>query len=127
MPVQVQRLQDDRRARRVLGGDAIDADRAREAARAPGDVARVRARRQLGAVLDEPERRAADRRVADELLDVARGQDAVEAAGLVTGDDERPALPVLGEEDVRRDGLEREPERAGRLRRDWEGGGRRGG
>jgi hypothetical protein len=51
------------------------------------------------------------------VLDVGARQHGVEAPGLAAaGDDERPALPVLGAEGGGRDGLERQPERVGRLR-----------
>jgi hypothetical protein len=58
-PVQVQRLQHDRRPARVLIGDARDVGDAGEARRPPRDVVGVARRRQRRAVADEPEGRRA--------------------------------------------------------------------
>ena len=98
MPVHVERLEDDRRAGLPLGEDARNVGGARER-RAPRDVVACTSPTiELAALLHQPERRVANRGRADEPLDVGLGEQVVEATRLVPRDDERPPLPVLGEE-----------------------------
>jgi hypothetical protein len=108
VPMQVQRLQDDRRARGVLLRHTVDEHGAREAARAPGDVRRVGRWRELRTVLDEPEGGHADRAVADDPFDVRVAEHGVEAPSRSALDMQRPALGVLVEELGCGDGIERE-------------------
>ena len=109
-PVHVQRLEDDRRARLPLGEDAGDVHRLREGG-PPGDVGGVGADVELPTLAHQPESGIADRRGADQPLDVGLGEEVVEAARLVPRDDERPLLPMLGEERVGGDGVEAARER----------------
>ena len=109
-PVDVQRLEDDRGAGLPLRDDAPDVRGLRER-RAPRHVLRVGAQVELSALADESERRVADRRRADEPLDVSLREEVVEAARLAAGDDERLPLPVLREERLGADGIEAALER----------------
>ena len=109
-PVHVQRLEDDGGARLPLGEDAGDVHRLREGG-PPGDVGGVGADVELPTLAHQPESGIADRRGADQLLDVGLGEEVVEAARLVPRDDERPLLPMLGEERVGGDGVEAARER----------------
>src|SRR6185503_8006163 len=69
MPVDVERLQDDRGARLPLGDHAGDVRGASERG-SPRDVRRIGADGYLAALSDEPESRVPDRGGADEALDV---------------------------------------------------------
>jgi hypothetical protein len=97
-PVQVQPLEHDRRAALPFGEHAIDVEGPGEARGTPGDVCRVVADGELLARLDEPEAREAQPARRDQALDLGLGEEVVVAPRLVARDDERPALPVLGEE-----------------------------
>jgi hypothetical protein len=58
----------------------------------------VVARRELLAGLDQPKAGDAEAARGDQALDLPLGEEVVVPARLVASDDERPALPVLGEE-----------------------------
>jgi hypothetical protein len=97
-PVKVQPLEHNRRAALPFGEHAINVGDPGEAGGPPGDVRRVVADGELLARLDEPEAREAQPARRDEALDLGLGEEVVVASRLVARDDERPALPVLGEE-----------------------------
>ncbi|MEX2464770.1 MAG: hypothetical protein WD428_02725 [Gaiellaceae bacterium] len=94
----MQALEDDRGAGFELGHDSVDLGRPREGRRPPGDVDGVVVEPDLRALLDETEGGEADSRRADEPLDVRLGEERVEAARLLPGDDERLLLPVPAQE-----------------------------
>src|SRR5918995_5100491 len=112
-PMQMQALEHDRGAALPLGEHAIDVRRAGEAAGAPRDFRRVVADGELLVRLDEPESREAQPARRDEALDLGLREEVVVAPGLVALDNERPALPVLGEELALADRLDAAPEGAG--------------
>src|SRR5919108_3999227 len=78
----------ERRAKGIEPGDDVDADR---------EVQRV-ARRQLLPGLDEPKGGVAQTARGDDVLQLLFGEKVVVAPRLVSLNDERPALPVVGEE-----------------------------
>jgi hypothetical protein len=98
LPVQMQALEDDRGAGFELGENAVDIGRTGERLRPPGDVAGVVVEADLCAFLDKTEGREANTRRADEPLDIRLGEERVETAPLLPGDDERLLLPVPAEE-----------------------------
>jgi hypothetical protein len=98
LPVQVEALEHDRGAGFELGQNPVDVGRAGERLRPPGDVDGVVVEADLRALLDEAEGRKANPCRADEPLDVRLGEERVEAAPLLPGDDERLLLPVPAEE-----------------------------
>jgi hypothetical protein len=106
LPVQVQPLEDDRRARFKVAEDAVDVRGRAEGSRAPGNVDRVVVQLDPLALLDQPEGGVTDSARADQPLDVCLGEERIESARLSTGDDERLLLPVLGEKFLGRDGLD---------------------
>ncbi|MGH3063670.1 MAG: hypothetical protein ACRDMK_04965 [Gaiellaceae bacterium] len=81
-----------------FGEHAIDVGGPGKAGGTPRDVRRVVADGELLARLDEPEAREAQPARRDQALDLGLGEEVVVASRLVVRDDERPALPVLGEE-----------------------------
>jgi hypothetical protein len=92
--VQVQRLEDDRRARRKLPRYPFDVGGACEGPRSPRQLGRVVARVELRVGLDEAEGRKAKRARADETLDVRLGEQVVVPSRFASGDVERLVLEV---------------------------------
>jgi hypothetical protein len=103
----VERLEHDRRAAFELLEDPVDVGRPGERRRPPAEVDGVVADLDPLALLDETEGRVADPRRADEPLDIRLREEAVEARRLAARDDERLSLPMLGEELLGRDRLDR--------------------
>src|SRR5262245_44509831 len=99
MPVDVESLEDDRRARLLLGESSRKVDGARER-RPPGDVPRVGPGAELAPLTNEPKGGMPDGGRAHEPLDVCFRQEVVEPPRLVARHDERAALPMLREEGV---------------------------
>jgi hypothetical protein len=97
-PREVQPLEDERGACLELGEDAADVGRPVEGCGPPRDAGRVRAELELRPCLDEAEAGVAKAARADEPLDVRDGEEVVETAALRARNDERLLLPVLGEE-----------------------------
>jgi len=100
--VDVQSLQDDRRAAHELSGDALDPSGAGEGRRLPRDVLGVVAERELLAFLDEAESRIAKAAVRGAALDLFDREEVAEAPLLVARNEEGPFLPVLAEKPVGR-------------------------
>jgi hypothetical protein len=106
-PGEVQPLEDERRPRLELREDAADVRGPAERRRPPGDALRVGVDVEFRAGLDEAKRGVAKAARAEKPLDVGGGEEVVETAFLGAGDDERLLLPVLGEEVLGRDRLDR--------------------
>ena len=104
--LQLEGLEDDRRAALELGRDALDAGRPREWLRRPRDVLRVVGEDDLLALLDDPESRPAQASVRDAPLDFGDREEVVKAPLLVTRDEEGLLLPIIVEEAIRLDGLD---------------------
>ena len=103
----LQGLEDDRRATLEFRRDALDARRPREWLRRPRDVLRVVGEDDLLALLDDAERRPAQATFGDAPLDLRDRKQVVEAPLLVARDEEGLLLPILVEEAIRLDGLDR--------------------
>jgi hypothetical protein len=97
-------LEDDRRAPLKLRRDTLDAGRPREGLRRPRNVLRIVGEDDLLALLDDAERRPAQPAFRDPPLDLCDREQVVKAPLLVTRDEEGLVLPVLVEEAIRLDG-----------------------
>jgi hypothetical protein len=102
--VDVQCLEDDRRAALELRGDALDLRGSGEGRRRPGDALGVVAERVLLAFLDDSEGRIPEPAARDAALDFLDRQEVVEAPLLVPRNEEGFLLPVLVEEAFGLDG-----------------------
>jgi hypothetical protein len=102
-------LQDDRRPALELRSDALDPGRSRERLRGPRDVLRVVGEDDLLALLDDAKGGPAEAALGDPPLDLRDRQEVVKAPLLVARDEEGLLLPVLVEEAIRLDGLDRTP------------------
>jgi len=102
----VKSLKDERGACFKLREDAPDLRSAAEGRRPPGKAFRVRADVEFLTRFDQTKRWIAEASRAEKPLDVGNREEVVEASLLVARDDERLPLPVLGEELLRRDGLD---------------------
>jgi hypothetical protein len=103
----LERLEDDRRAALELGRDALDARRAREGLRRPRNVLRVVGENDLLALLDDAERGPAQPTFGDTSFDLCDREQVLKTPLLVTRDEEGLLLPILAEEAIRLDGLDR--------------------
>jgi hypothetical protein len=103
--LQLERLEDDRRAALELGRDPLDPRRARERLRRPRNVLCIVGEDDLLALLDDAKRRPAEAAVGHAALDLCTRQQVEEAPLLVTRDEEGLRLPVLVEEPLSLDGL----------------------
>jgi hypothetical protein len=106
-PVQVQALEDDRRAVLELREDALHLGRGRERRRAPGEVGRVARDLEFGVCLGETEARVPKPAGCEKPLDVRDRQEVVEATLLGPRDYERLLFPVAVEELLGGDRIER--------------------
>jgi hypothetical protein len=105
-------LEDERGAGFELGEHLSDVRHAGERSRTPRDALRVRRRVDLLPGLDEAEPRRAQAPGAEKPLDVGDRQEGVIPTHLGTLDDERLLLPVLAEELLDRDRVDRALESA---------------
>jgi hypothetical protein len=103
----LERLEDDRRAALELRRDALDAGRPREGLRRPWNVLRVVGENDLLALLDDAERRPAQPALRDTPFGLCDREQVLKAPLLVARDEEGLLLPVLVEEAIRLDGLDR--------------------
>jgi hypothetical protein len=104
--LQLEGLEDDRRAALEFGRDVLDACRPREGLRRPGDVLGVVGEDDLRALLDDAESRPSEASLRDAALDLGDREQVVKAPLLVAWDEEGLLLPVLVEESVSLDGLD---------------------
>jgi hypothetical protein len=106
-PGEMQGLENQRRARLERIQYAADLGRAAEGNRPPGQALRVGADLELLGGLDQAEGGVAQPAGADEPLDVGDRKEVVETTLPVPRGDERLPLPVLGEELLGRDRVDR--------------------
>jgi hypothetical protein len=103
----LQCLEDDRPAALELRRDALYPGRPREGLRRPWDVLRVIGEHDLLALLDDAKGRPAKTSPGDPPLDLRDRQQVEETPLLVTRNEEGLLLPILVEEAIRLDGLDR--------------------
>jgi hypothetical protein len=100
-------LEDDRRAPLKLRRDTLDAGRPREGLRRPRNVLRIVGEDDLLALLDDAERGPAQPTFGDTSFDLCDREQVLKTPLLVTRDEEGLLLPVFVEEAIRLDGLDR--------------------
>jgi len=106
-PVQVQTLEDDRRAILELRKDALNLGRPRERGRAPGKVRGVGGDLEPGSCLGEAEAGVPEPAGGKKPLDLGDRQEIVETTLLRPRDDERLLFPVSVEEFLGGDRIKR--------------------
>jgi hypothetical protein len=106
-PSVMKALEDERGAGFELREHPSDLRHPAERCRAPGDAPRVRGDVELLAGLDQAEARSAQPSGAKKPLEVGDREEVVEPTFLRARDDERPPFPVLVEELLGRDRIDR--------------------
>ena len=97
-PVEVEALEDDRRAALECRRDRVRVDHAREGLRPPREIGRVVGLGDRAAFANQPQRRCTQAAGGDQPLDVRDREQVVETTRLGARDGERLLLPVLREE-----------------------------